>query len=256
MRKQKISSGISSIDRRAGFFHYFFEKNRTCIGEYRTVTAMVFDKRETETVLQQNSYVSETHKHTHAQTINETHQHMDVSDPAHAHKSDTEVIPSHASEMIRNQETVHVHLHKGVTEKAQRDFHETVLNRFMKVQRVVSPALNEKTTVAAQRIFPMHKEIQREFKSVPHTEIPSVTRHYQQEKQTLGEEELKVLESRIVTRLEENIVRKTEKKQEHAVTHEAHVVKQREEKKMADKVYRMVSKRWDKELRRKGYLYE
>lgn len=256
MKKQHISSGIG---RRAEFFHYFFEKNMACIGEYRTVTAMVFNKREAEIIQQQNvekhSDVSEIQNHTHVQTINEIHHHSEVQHHEPLQSSKSFAIQPQITKTVQNHSSEQVH-HQHNIETVKRDFHTRVVNRFLKVKRDEPSVTKEKDVLTEQKMFHMPKKTPKQVSTPDREKKTSVTMHYQRENKQLVAEEIKVLEERIVTRLEEKIVRKKDEKKAHTLTHEEHIVKQREEKKMADKVYRMVSKRWDKELRRKGYLYE
>ena len=251
MKKQQISSGIG---RRAGFFHYFFEKNMTCIGEYRSVTAMIFDKREAKTILQQtkqeqHSHVSNIENHSHLQRVNEIHRHSEL----HTH---IEKAAPEKEQTSRPQTEMREKSESEALKHAQRDFYQTVVNRFMKVTGEQPSVKKEKETSPKEKRFHLSKETERVVQKQPLREGTPVTALHQRENKPLSAAEFELLEARIVTRLEEKIVKKTETKKEQHVTYEAHVLKQREEKKMADKVYRMVAKRRDKELRRKGYLYE
>ena len=230
MKKQHISSDIG---RRAEFFHYFFKKNRSCIGEYRTVTAMVFDKRAAEIIQQQNiekhSDVSEIQNYTHVQTINEIHHHSEVEHHEPLQSSKSFAVQPQSTQTVQNHSSEPVH-HPHSIESVKRDFHTSVVNRFLKVKRDEPSVTKEKAVLTEQKMFHMPKETPKQDPTPNRKKEPSVTMHYQRENKQLVAEEIKMLEDRIVTRLEEKIVRKKDEKREHALTQGEHIVKQREEK--------------------------
>lgn len=76
-----------------------------------------------------------------------------------------------------------------------------------------------------------------------------------QDKVSTQTEYFKNLEERIVVKVEERLNSLKETTSITELSHEKRILVEHEHKKTADKIYTMVTKRWDKELRRKGHLY-
>jgi len=255
MNKQHISSDIK---RRAVFFNYCFDKGLKSVGVYKSMTAMVFEKKQPETTVYHqheshtqlvNTHQSITKNETLVQNIHNLSVHHTQENSSTIQTSFPEIPPSQSifskEESMQKNADVH-HKPDRFTSAVQKRFQvlnqhkhsKQEDNRVLISQHITMPTSN----MTEQTHVEIHEGKNREIQHPSHID-------------TMQGERFKALEERLLKRIDMKInINKNEQKR-HNVRDEERIVLQREEKKMVDKVYTLVMKRRDKELKRKGYLY-
>lgn len=257
MKKQQISSDIK---RRAAFFNYCFEKGLRSVGTYKSMTAMVFEKKQPETTVYHQheahtQLVNNNQSITKNETVVQNIHHLSVNNTQEniltAHTSFPEIPPSQSispkEERMEKSAAVHNKLDL-FTSRVHKRFH--VFNQH---QHKHSNGEDKRVSLPQHMSMPTSNMTQHthvEMNENQHTEV-----QHPLPKNIIQTESIKALEKRLLKRIDAKMnVNKNEQKRNN-VFDEERIVLQREEKKMVDKVYTLVMKRRDKELKRKGYLY-
>lgn len=252
MKKQQISSDIK---RRAFFFNYCFEKGLRFVDTYKSMTAMVFEKKQPETTVyhQHKAYtqwVNNNQNITNNETVVQNIHHLSVNNTPEniltTHTSFPKIPPSQSiflkEERMQKITAVH-HKLDLFTSRVHKRFH--IFGQYQH-QHQYQHSIGEDKRVSLSHMT-QHRHV--EMNENQHTEVQHLSLT-----NTIQTESIKVLEERLLNRIDAKMNVNTNEQKRNNM-HEEHIVLQREEKKMVDKVYTLVMKRRDKELKRKGYLY-
>jgi len=265
MKKQTISS---AIDRRASFFSYFFNKGLGSVGEYKSMTTMIFEKEDPqpdrtvqyidrtvhhESTIQVDKHVMQDNSTTviqNSQKSSAEHRHEHLFSDNTSSSVFTHVVQDNRQYVYETQQHTVVHQPKD-------HLNTTVINRSQYFNKPSATTMKLETYVSLPshtniQLTPLSEQVHFEMKQEKETQIV-----LPQEQSMLTPVIIKALEEKILTHVDEKIKVHTEVQNTRSDTirQEERIVIRREEKKMADKIYILVKKRWDKELNRKGYLY-
>ncbi len=255
MKKQHISSDIK---RRAAFFNYCFDKGLKSVGVYKSMTAMVFEKKQPETTVYHqhdvhSQLVNTHHNITKNETLVQNIHNLSVNNTQENSLTTETSFPQIQPFQSVSPKDESMQQSTGVHHKLDL-FTSTVQKRFQVLnQHKQSSRENKRVSLSQRMSIPMsniaeHTHVEIHEDQHREVEHPSPTN-------TMQVERFKALEERLLKRIDAKMnVNKNEQKRNN-VRDEERIVLQREEKKMVDKVYTLVMKRRDKELKRKGYLY-
>ncbi len=240
MRTQK---NIAVVQERVNFFNHLQEQN-TVVGHYRGLARLIFEPLEAN--LNVNNI---THK-------NETKEYL--SNSSHAYYSTQNI--HELSEVkhylsVQNNKEIYNNRENQQHTHMNQTFNQNILKKFLNFSSKVEEKSVYNNSINSS--FQALKEKDESHFYYSEIEVKKASKIlHPKETVSVGMEEIKALEERVVSRVEERIVVKKEHNSTHILSKEERVVLQIEEKKTTDKLYSMVMKRWDKERRRKGHLYD
>lgn len=134
-------------------------------------------------------------------------------------------------------------------------------------QQAVPPAAvirtGEKTEGTALQFAPFRREGTAEAKAqmassreaAPNAGHSEAHLHFASYKEAAGETLIKEVEERVVQRLESRSHAIEQTQTRETLTREERIFRERETREMGERVYGLVMKKWEREMRRKGYLY-
>ena len=253
MRTQKI---ISVVQERASFFNHLQERSAV-VGHYRGLARLIFEplepklnvnnithKNERKEYISNSSQAYYTTQNIHE--VSEVKHYLSVLNNKETHTNRENLYRQLMNNSVtKNQEHTHIN----------QTFNQNILKKFLNFTSNVE----EKSTYNKSTNNPLQSLKAKEQSHFYYSEIEAKKaskRVHPKETVSVSMEEIKALEERVLSRVEERIIVKKEHSSTHTLTKEERVVLQIEEKKTTEKLYRMVMKRWDKEQRRKGHLYD
>jgi len=243
MKEKRISS---DVNRRVKFFNYFFDKGIAYIGEYNFITAMIFEKKQVPLKINQNIKNSMQNVTQNIYNVKEftTHIHPGI-----------EISSQNISEHAQAFTYKTTNIDNSVSDNSIHLFNSAIVEKFIKFNP--DNRINVKHTDVFSSVINNHAHT-----TFPNKELlkvngeKSVTIVHQKDKGSFQVQQIKELEEKVFHRVEERIKVEKQEKAITTVSYEERIIQQREEKRMTDKIYTMVMKRWDRELSRKGHLYD
>ncbi len=276
MREKKISS---DINRRVKFFNYFFNKGIAYVGEYNFITAMIFEKKQVPLNMYQNTENS---------MQNVTQNIYNVMESSTYIHPNIEISSQNTSEPTQEFTYKTTNIDNSVSDNSIHLFNSDIAKKFIKFNpdnrtnvkhtSVFSPVINNHAHTASTN-KELLKVNSKKSVTIVHPDVfspvinnhahtastnkellkvndeKSVTIVHQKDKGSFPAQQMKELGEKVFHRVEERIKVEKQEKAIRMVSYEERIVQQREEKRMTDKIYTMVMKRWDRELSRKGHLY-
>ncbi len=240
------------VKHRANFFHYIFNKNIKSPVGYRSPTAMIFEKKQASVAIYNNNSKQEQSFYRNSedsrQYITNKTQNLFESHAQHLSAFHTQlnttakVTSAHVS--IHKQENIYNtdYIKNRFYQSEKLLFNSAVLQRFSKYNRQKTTEINSS------------KAINRELLKIDSEDPTTII--YQKDKEIIQSQHIKELEERVIDRVEERIKVEHKKEFTNTVSREERIIRQREERLSAERVYTFVMKRWDKDLKRKGHLYD
>lgn len=240
------------VKHRANFFHYIFNKNIKSPVGYKSPTAMIFEKKQASVEIYNNSSKQEKSFYRNSedsrQYITNNTQNLFESQTQHLSEPLTHINPTakdtstHIS--IHKQENIYNtdYIKNRFDQSEKLFFNSVILKRFSKYNRQKTTEINNSKTMSRE-LLKMHSE-------------DPTTLIYQKDKEIIQAQHIKELEERVINRVEERIKVEHKKEFTNTVSKEERIIRQREERLSAERIYTFVMKRWDKDLKRKGHLYD
>lgn len=243
MIERKFSSNVK---KRTDFFNCFFNKGMGYIGNYNSITSMIFDKKHPIYNLYNNS---ENHTksvtqniHNRVESISNIYPIIELNTSLNALESKQEL--TYKTSYVDNSSV----------DNSIELFNNAIIEKFTKFN-----TQNHKRIEKQVLLNPVtHNHFTTKSMFSESLQIPtetSTTMVHQKDKEPVQVQAIKEIEEKLLHQVEEKIKVVKKEKRVVTMTHEERIVQQREEKKVTDKIYTMVMKRWDKELSRKGHLY-
>jgi len=246
------------VKHRANFFHYIFNKNIKSPVGYKSPTAMIFEKKQASVTIYNNSSKQEQSFYRNSedstQYITNNTQNLFES---HTHINPTAKVTSthfsiHSQENIYNTD----YIINRFDQSEKLLFNSVALENLSQKLLFNSVVLQKFTKYNSQKPTEINssKASSRVLLKVDSEDPTTII--YQKDKEIIQAQYIKELEERVIDRVEERIKVEHKKEFTNTVSQEERIMRQREERLSAEKIYTFVMKRWDKELKRKGHLYD
>ena len=233
------------VTKRVDFFNYIFDRGLKPMGEYYSPTVMIFKREETPLEIynsskrEQNIYNKVEHKSLHREetfstTHTDIHHNRFYSDKKIYQISHTKIEQSEQKKVLYNTD----YIRNRSTQQSIRLFFDSA-----RVERRDHNRGNPK----------------RETLVMSETKSSNISKNtlliYQKESEILQTERIKEIEKRVLERVDEKINTIERDRTIKSVSKEERSQRKIEEREFSDRIYTSVMRRWDRELKRKGYLY-
>ena len=252
-----VNKDISALQTRVGFFDHLHRGKYAIVGDYPSMSSMVFDTRSPDVHLYTKNVRKEEKNHYHidASQAHYTTQNIHTSTNNHQEhyfKKESSVQKHLNLKQLFSEQNVFSEKHEP---KPQEQFNQRLLEKFFTFSSTIESSFSSKLLTNNHKSQTL-KENKLVLERLLETGENSVAFVHPKEEKSISTEDIKHLEQSISQRVEERIVIETQREKEKILTVEERTLLIREEKKSADKIYSMVMKRWDKERSRKGHLYD
>lgn len=234
MRSEK---NLADINRRVGFFRNIFNKGIGSVGNYGHITSMVFEERKpkvyfTDAHMEKNVKLYKKNDNRAYYTNHNIHNVTEIESNI--------TFMKHEKSFTENQNVQNINM------KSKND----VFNSLIRENNFISHL--EKKIKKSQKNHELEKKVkylmiesQKSFETLEHKSPNTVLM-----------EQIKDLENNVVRKIEKRVEVKEEVKKIKIVTREERHIVQQQEKQLSNRIYTMVIKHWEKDKRRKGYLYD
>ncbi len=234
------------VTKRVDFFNYIFDRGLKPMGEYYSPTVMIFRREETPLEIynsskrEQNIYNKIEHHSLHREenfstTHTDIHHNRFYSDKKIYQISHTQIEQSEHKKVLYNTDYIR-------NRSAQQS-----IKLFFNSDRVEKIKIHNRDNSKVDTLI-MGK---RESRAVSKDTLLI----YQKESEILQTERIKEIEKRVLERVDEKINTIEREKTIKSVSKEERLQRKIEEREFSDRIYTSVMRRWDRELKRKGYLY-
>ncbi len=236
-----------TIQKKANYFSYFFHRGMFSRYSYNPMTTLYFEDKTSDVTSHHTSINNKNvFEHTHSKVVYEN------TYPQHIYN--TSVYTSKHSPSLKGKEKNDFGQADSITANNSYLFHNKIANKFSNFSFAkhidVIHAKHAITFANTSKNFSSSNHDPFKHQNINPTELI-----HQKEKTYVETKQIEQLEQRIVSQVEQKLKETLLITKSTHTTHEEHIRIQREEKKDADKIYTLVMQRWDKEQKRKGYLY-
>lgn len=244
----KSEKNLISVNRRVGFFNCFFNKGISSLGDYGNMSSMIFEEKKPKVYFTD----ARVHKEISFYEYNDNTTHYINHNIHHVSEVQNDItLMKNENLQFTNNENVKNSFIKSKNDIFNKKITKNHLildfdKKYKKTQKHLFYTLfNSKHDELTTQIKYLNIQSQKSFEKLEHKGPNNISM-----------EQIKALENNVVSKIEKRVEVKKEVKNIRTVTREERHIIQQEEKQLSNRVYTMVMKQWQKEKRRKGYLYD